>query len=145
MSYLERHTCFSSQFNLHINLLFYSHRYHLGTLAFGSLILAICKAIRATLEYIDHKLNKYNNAFVKGILCCLRCFFWCLEKFIKFINRNAYIMCAIHGKNFCRSARSAFNLLLRNIVRVVVLDKVSIKLHYLDKCYVMVNHICKYS
>ena len=34
-------------------------------------------------------------------------------------------MCAIHGKNFCRSAQNAFNLLMRNIVRVFVLDKVS--------------------
>lgn len=25
-------------------------------------------------------------------MCCLKCCFWCLEKFIKFINRNAYIM-----------------------------------------------------
>jgi len=100
-------------------------RYHLGTLAFGSLILAICRIIRVILEYINHKLSKYDNAFVKGIMCCCRCFFWCLEKFIKFINRNAYIMCAIHGKNFCRSARNAFNLLMRNIIRVFVLDKVT--------------------
>lgn len=25
-------------------------------------------------------------------MCCLKCCFWCLEKFIKFLNRNAYIM-----------------------------------------------------
>ncbi|KDR18085.1 CTL-like protein 2, partial [Zootermopsis nevadensis] len=99
-------------------------RYHLGTIAFGSLILAICRLIRVILEYINHKLKKYDNAFVKAIMCCLRCFFWCLEKFIKFINKNAYIMCAIHGKNFCRSAKDAFNLLMRNVIRVFVLDKV---------------------
>lgn len=34
-------------------------------------------------------------------------------------------MCAIYGKNFCRSARDAFNLLMRNVVRVFVLDKVT--------------------
>lgn len=104
--------------------------YHLGTIAFGSLILAICRLIRVILEYINHKLKKYDNAFVKAVMCCLRCFFWCLEKFIKFINKNAYIMCAIHGKNFCRSAKDAFNLLMRNVVRVFVLDKVSSKNMY---------------
>lgn len=108
-------------------------RYHLGTLAFGSLILAICRIIRVILEYINHKLKKYDNAFVKAIMCCLRCFFWCLEKFIKFINRNAYIMCAIHGKNFCRSAQNAFSLLMRNIIRVFVLDKVTDFLLFLGK------------
>lgn len=112
-----------SQFKNKIKL-FSSHRYHLGTLAFGSLIIAICRMIRVGLEYLDHKLKKYDNAFVRAILCCMKCFFWCLEKFLKFINKNAYIMCAIHGKNFCGSAKDAFNLLMRNLLRVFALDKV---------------------
>ncbi|GCC43816.1 hypothetical protein chiPu_0027719, partial [Chiloscyllium punctatum] len=45
------------------------------------------------------------------------CCFWCLEKFIKFLNRNAYIMIAVYGKNFCVSAKNAFKLLMRNVVR----------------------------
>lgn len=101
------------------------YRYHLGTLAFGSLIITICRIIRVILEYIDHKLKKYDNPVTRAIMCCLKCFFWCLEKFLRFINRNAYIMCAIHGKNFCASAKDAFSLLMRNILRVFVLDKVS--------------------
>lgn len=32
------------------------------------------------------------NKCTKFLLCCLKCCFWCLEKFIKFLNRNAYIM-----------------------------------------------------
>lgn len=82
--------------------------------------------IRVFLEYLDRKLKKYDNEITRAIMCCLKCFFWCLEKFLKFINKNAYIMCAIHGKNFCSSARKAFGLLMRNIIRVFVLDKVSI-------------------
>lgn len=35
------------------------------------------------------------NVFAKFLLCCLKCCFWCLEKFLKFINRNAYIMVCI--------------------------------------------------
>jgi len=111
-------------------------RYHVGTLAFGSLIIAICRMIRVALEYIDSKLKKYENPFTKAVLCCCKCFFWCLENFIKFINRNAYIMCAIHGKNFCVSAKDAFSLLMRNVVRVVVLDKVTDFLLFLSKLLV---------
>ncbi|KAL1505597.1 hypothetical protein ABEB36_005126 [Hypothenemus hampei] len=114
-------------------------RYHLGTLAFGSLIIAICRMIRVCLEYIDHKLKKYDNELTKAILCCLKCFFWCLEKFLKFINKNAYIMCAIHGKNFCASAKDAFTLLLRNIIRVFVLDKVTDFLFFLSKVLIAVG------
>ncbi|KAF4522673.1 hypothetical protein B566_EDAN010454 [Ephemera danica] len=92
----------------------------MGTLAFGSLIITICRMIRLVLEYIDQKLKKYADyQIVKFIMCCCKCCFWCLEKFLLFLNRNAYIMCAVHGKNFCTSAREAFMLLMRNVVRVV--------------------------
>lgn len=114
-------------------------RYHLGTLAFGSLIIAICRMIRVCLEYVDQKLKQYDNEFTKAILCCLKCFFWCLEKFLKFINKNAYIMCAIHGKNFCASAKDAFMLLMRNIIRVFVLDKITDFLFFLSKLLVTVG------
>lgn len=105
-------------------------RYHLGTLAFGSLIITICRIIRLLLEYLDQKLKKYDNVVTRSILCCMKCFFWCLEKFLKFLNKNAYIMCAIHGKNFCGSAKDAFNLLMRNFLRVIALDKVHINIIY---------------
>ncbi|KAF5300796.1 hypothetical protein FQR65_LT09099 [Abscondita terminalis] len=117
-------------------------RYNLGTIAFGSLIIAICTMIRVMLEYIDHKLKTYENPFTKAVLCCCKCFFWCLEKFIKFINRNAYIMCAIHGKNFCLSAKDAFNLLMRNIIRVFVLDKVTDFLIFMSKILVTACVTC---
>uniref|UniRef100_A0A673CRT9 Choline transporter-like protein n=1 Tax=Sphaeramia orbicularis TaxID=375764 RepID=A0A673CRT9_9TELE len=114
-----------------------SLRYHTGTLAFGSLILSIIQIIRVLLEYLDHKLKGAQNKFAKFLLCCLKCCFWCLEKFIKFLNRNAYIMVAIYGKNFCTSARDAFFLLLRNMIRVAVLDKVTDFLLFLGKLLIV--------
>ncbi|XP_045469357.1 choline transporter-like 2 isoform X2 [Harmonia axyridis] len=100
-------------------------RYHIGTLAFGALIISICRMIRLVLEFIDRKLKKYDNEVTRAILCILKCFFWCLEKVLKFISTNAYIMCAIHGKNFCSSAKHSFSLLFRNMIRFVILDKVT--------------------
>ena len=92
----------------------------LGTVAFGSLIIAILRMIRVILEKVEAKLAKYHqdNIVVKGVMCCCKCCFWCLEKFMKFLNRNAYIMCAVSGKNFCSSAKDAFFLLLREAVKV---------------------------
>uniref|UniRef100_A0A8C3LTX6 Choline transporter-like protein n=1 Tax=Chrysolophus pictus TaxID=9089 RepID=A0A8C3LTX6_CHRPC len=111
-------------------------RYHTGSLAFGALILAIVQLIRVILEYLDHKLKGTQNSFTRFLLCCLKCCFWCLERFLKFINRNAYIMIAIYGKNFCTSAKEAFFLLMRNVVRVAVLDKVTDFLLFLGKILV---------
>ncbi|XP_053151517.1 choline transporter-like protein 4 isoform X2 [Hemicordylus capensis] len=112
-------------------------RYHLGSLAFGALILTIVQVIRMVLEYLDHKLKDAHNPVARCMLCCLKCCFWCLEKFIKFLNRNAYIMIAIYGKNFCISAKNAFKLLMRNVVRVAVLDKITDLLMFFGKLLVV--------
>lgn len=37
------------------------------------------------------------NKFAKFLMTCLKCCFWCLEKFIRFLNRNAYIMVSRPG------------------------------------------------
>ena len=67
---------------------------------------------------------------LKVILKCLQCCVACFEKFMKFININAYIetgrnfqfvdnhkylFLAIYGYNFCRAAMKAFQLLVRLI------------------------------
>ncbi|CAK7304598.1 Choline transporter-like protein 5 [Vulpes lagopus] len=145
-------------------------RYHTGSLAFGSLLLALIQMFKIVLEYLDRRLkgncsmcsctlgasvedgkfrgllchhlgpfykglaymllqrrytNDAQNNISKFLQCCLKCCFWCLENVIKYFNRNAYVMIAIYGKNFCRSARDAFNLLMRNILKVAVMDKVT--------------------
>uniref|UniRef100_A0A8C5B1S2 Choline transporter-like protein n=1 Tax=Gadus morhua TaxID=8049 RepID=A0A8C5B1S2_GADMO len=107
-------------------------RYHTGSLAFGSLILSVVQLARILLEYLDEKLRA-NNVVARFIVCCLKCCFWCLERFIRYMNRNAYIMVAIYGTNFCTSAREAFFLLMRNVVRVAVLDRVTDFLLFLGK------------
>uniref|UniRef100_A0A8C8HN26 Choline transporter-like protein n=1 Tax=Oncorhynchus tshawytscha TaxID=74940 RepID=A0A8C8HN26_ONCTS len=112
-------------------------RYHVGSLAFGALILTLIQVVRIILEYLDHKTRAAQNPCARFLMCCLKCCFWCLEKFIKFLNRNAYIMIAVYGKNFCVSAKNAFMLLMRNIVRVVVLDKVTDLLLFFGKLLVV--------
>ena len=43
-------------------------RFHLGTLAFGSLIIAIIQMIRIVLEYIDRKVRGKENKVAQFIL-----------------------------------------------------------------------------
>ncbi|XP_076455047.1 choline transporter-like protein 2 isoform X2 [Babylonia areolata] len=114
-----------------------SIRYHLGSLAFGSLLIAIVQLIRVFLEYLDAKLKGSENPAAKFFIKCLKCCFWCLEKLLKFITKNAYIMIAIYGKNFCVSAKNAFSLILRNVVRVAVVDKVTDFVLFLSRLVIM--------
>ncbi|XP_068175377.1 choline transporter-like protein 5-B isoform X4 [Antennarius striatus] len=108
-------------------------RYHTGSLAFGSLILAVVQMVRIVFEYLSRNVKGSQNACARFLLCCLKCCFWCLERFIRFMNRNAYIMIAIYGRNFCTSSKDAFFLLMRNAIRVAVLDKVTDFLLFLGK------------
>jgi hypothetical protein len=70
------------------------------------------------------------------ILCIIQCLLWCLEKIMKFINKNAYIMTAVYGYSFCKSARKAFFVLLRNILRVSAVSIVSTLLLFIGKLFV---------
>ncbi|RUS76954.1 hypothetical protein EGW08_015274 [Elysia chlorotica] len=99
-------------------------RYHTGSLAFGSLIIALVQMIVSALEYLNRKLKGSENDVAKFIIKCLRCCFWCLEKFLRYINRNAYIVIAVHGRNFCSAAQHGFLLVMRNVLRAAILDKV---------------------
>lgn len=114
-------------------------RYHTGSLAFGAFIIAVVQLIRMMLEYIDYKLKDSENKVAKCLVKCLRCCFWCLEKFLKFLNTNAYIMISVYGKNFCWSAKEAFKLLMRNILRVAVIDKVTDFIIFVGKMVVTVG------
>lgn len=101
-----------------------SIRYHTGSLAFGSLVMAFVQMIVSALEYLNRKLKGSENDVAKFILKCLRCCFWCLEKFLRYINKNAYILIAVHGRNFCTAAKDGFLLIMRNVLRAAILDKV---------------------
>ena len=120
-------------------------RFHLGTAAFGSFIIALIQLVRIILAYIEHLVKKYEVrmnleisefyngpilqkkgfgaagkvalVILKAVLACLQCILACFERFMKFINVNAYIETAIYGYNFCRAAMKAFKLLVRNVKR----------------------------
>ena len=67
-------------------------RYHLGTIAFGSCIIATIQFIRAILSFVQEQLKGAESKVAKYIVTCLKCCFYCLEKILKYINKNAYIM-----------------------------------------------------
>jgi hypothetical protein len=99
--------------------------YHLGTAAFGSLVIAIILTIRAIISYIQRKAKKSGNKILEYVMCILQCCMWCLEKIMRFLNKNAYIQTAIYGYSFCKACRNAFFLLLRNILRVAAVNMVA--------------------
>ena len=98
-------------------------RYHCGSLAFGSLIVAIIKFIMYMLEGLKKKIDKtYGDkskagCIYKCIIRCLQCFMECIARIMEFINKHAYIQIALKGDNFCTAAWEGFGLIIRNLGR----------------------------
>jgi len=104
--------------------LYWTVRYHLGSLAFGSLILAIVMFIRFIFEYMKRKVEEggANNRFTKCLLTCASCCLKCIGECVLFLTKNAYIQVAIRSICFCCAAREAFRLVLRNIARFTLVS-----------------------
>lgn len=111
--------------------------YHLGTCAYGSLIIAIIQFLRAILTKIQKEVERATNRCIATcLLCCCQCCLCCLEKCMKFINKNAYIHCAIFGTSFCPAARKSFFLILRNALRIGAVSYVSAAVLMIGKLFI---------
>lgn len=83
-----------------------------GSIAFGSLIIAIIFTIRLMVYYVCKKAEKASghSRFVKAISCCVQCLLKCLEEIMEYINKQAYAYMAISGESFCTSALNGLML-----------------------------------
>ena len=99
-------------------------RYHLGTVACGSLIIAVAQLIRRFATYLQKYLRSVDNQLIQCLMCCVQCLMCCCENVIKFISKNAYIQTALFGYPFCKGARSALGVLTRNVLRVASVNMV---------------------
>lgn len=102
-------------------------RYHVGTLAFGSFILTVCSIIKTLIDAISNNMQASGEGgiFAQVCMCCCQGIVAALKDLLKYINKNAYIMCSIYGKNFIGSARDAVNLLVSSALHAYTLTYIS--------------------
>jgi len=91
-----------------------------GSIALGSLLLAIVKFIQFLLT-VTKKANM-KNRFVVFIISCIQCCLGCVQRIVQFIDRFAYIYIAMHGESFFTSAKNVCSLISRNMFSAVVVD-----------------------
>jgi hypothetical protein len=94
--------------------------YHSGSIALGSLIVALIQLVKYYLEYLAEQQKKAKNKIMEIVFRLLAYVIWCVEKCVKFLNKNAYIQIAILGKKFCFAAKDAFWLIFRNAARIAI-------------------------
>lgn len=120
--------------------LWWTYRYQMGTLAFGSFILTVIWAVRGLLEYIGDKLHQATagNKCTECLLCCMRCCLDCFDRFMRFLNQNAYIYCAISSESFCPSALHSFLLILKNASKFSFVESIAGTFMFLAKMFVAI-------
>lgn len=92
-------------------------KYHLGTVAFGSMTIMTIFRIARMICGAGAKGNGF------GVLSFFRRFMFIVSGLWARFNRNAYIVCAIHGNGLHESAIGAYQLILRNVMHCFILDE----------------------
>eukprot|EP01061_Rhynchopus_euleeides_P001830 TRINITY_DN11347_c0_g1_i1.p1 TRINITY_DN11347_c0_g1~~TRINITY_DN11347_c0_g1_i1.p1 ORF type:complete len:540 (+),score=224.92 TRINITY_DN11347_c0_g1_i1:207-1622(+) len=94
-----------------IRMLYWCFRYHFGTIALGSGLLAIVRFIEFLLEKAQ---SETDNVCIKLVLCLIRCIVGCFEAMLRFITKYAYVYVAMHGEGFFTSCKKVSNLFTRS-------------------------------
>jgi len=97
-------------------------RYHMGSLALGSLLLALVTLPRIILEYLDQQSKRANenNPVVLLAFRAIRCCLWCFDQCLKWLTTYSYINIAVSGRPFCKAAHKSFIILAKYPVQVAL-------------------------
>lgn len=97
-------------------------RYHVGTVALGSLMLCYLRLVRvvcaAVVEATKWEGNPVGEILAKCCLCCVTCY----ARFLASLSKNAYMDVAITSSNFCVAATRSLELLANEVPAVAVLN-----------------------
>ena len=116
-------------------------RFHMGSAAFGSFLIALIQMIRVVFEYIDHQMRKHEdqqNCCMKVLRKVIQCCLWCLEKCIRFISKSSYIHTAIKGDAFCFAAVRSYRLIFNNLLAYGATNTITAALMTIGKIMVCV-------
>lgn len=114
-------------------------RYHLGSLAFGSFILAVVQFLRFLAYYFEKQAQAQKNKIGQIIAKVVGWFLWCMEKSVNFLNKMAYIQVALMGTNFCTSAWNALRLIMRMPFMIAFVKFLSSFVHLIGCAFITIS------
>jgi len=91
-----------------------------GSIAFGSLLLAIMRTIIVVVQYCARRAEASGGMVAKCACCCLICCLKCIESTINWLTEYAFVYMAIYGLNFCSSGSRVFSLLGKTGAKAVI-------------------------
>jgi len=99
-------------------------RYHLGTIIYAALIIAIIQFVRWCVRYLERMMSangKQPNKIQKLLFRVVDCLLWCLECCLDRVSKNALIWVSVYGDAFCPAVCGSFKLIWSNMARVAVI------------------------
>jgi hypothetical protein len=91
-------------------------RYHLGTVAFASALIAAVKTIEAILLYVKKQIgDDTSNPFAKIILKITIAVVHCIKCILDRCNKNTLVVTAVCGSPFCAGCGKALSLFFNNM------------------------------
>lgn len=94
----------------------------LGSIAFGSLIVAVIKTLRTILRAV---MNRNSRNWVILILSWIAlCFVGCLDRLMQYFNHYAFCQVAIYGKTYIQAAKATWNLFKTSGLEAIVNDNI---------------------
>lgn len=116
--------------------------YHLGTISFGSLIIAIIQFVRILMNYFAMKAKGLKeNDVVKCVLCIANCCLACFERIVSVISKNAYILMCITSDNFFMSALTATDYILENVATIAILEVIAELVCLVGKLFIVFGSV----
>jgi len=92
----------------------------LGSIAFGSLIVAIIKTLRTILRAA---MNRGSRNWIVLILSWIAlCFLGCLDRLAEYFNHYAFCQVAIYGKTYIQAAKATWDLMKHAGLQAIVND-----------------------
>ncbi len=98
-------------------------RYHIGSVAYGALLMAIIKFMKWVVRYIKYQssLKPDGNAFIEGIKGCIfsvvEYFLQLLEGIVNRMNKGGLIIVGINGSPLCSGECVLFCVRRRKLLR----------------------------
>ncbi|TCD67439.1 Protein pns1, partial [Steccherinum ochraceum] len=94
----------------------------LGSIAFGSLIVTLLDLIRMILNAARNAADSEGHPVQACLALCAECFISCIEGFVQYFNRYAYIEIALYGKPYLSAAKDTWRLLVDRGIDAIVND-----------------------
>jgi hypothetical protein len=96
-----------------------SSTYSLGSIAFGSLIVAILQLLRSVLRSAANDRNSRSNGILQCIAACILLY---LERIVEYFNKWSYIYVGLYGYDYMTAGRKVIGLFKERGWNAIIAD-----------------------